>query len=213
MAFLDQAGERALDEAIAWVELRSRAELVVVIRPSSAGYLANDLLIGAGAAWAMLAFQLYAPPVFDLWTFLIAPPLFALGVIGLVRLVPPLRAMFVRESTKQDTVRRAAEACFFRKGIRHTRERTGILVYVSLFEQRVEVLADAGIATQVPEGEWLEAVARLGAVLDHGGDATELAERIRDLAEPLERWCERRADDVDELTNVVDSERTEALPA
>lgn len=204
MAFLTPAGEHQLDEAIAEVEARSRAELVVVVRSAADDYLGNDMLVASGAALAMLAFQLYSSFEFALHWMLILPPLMGAATVALLRLAPGLRAMFVSEARMRAAAETAAAACFHRKGIRHTRERTGILVYVALFEGTVVVLPDSGISQTIPSDVWRDAITPIEAVLRDEGDAGILAARVRVLADVLARWCEARADDVDELSNRVE---------
>ena len=205
MSFLSDAGRRALSDAIETIEDRSRAEVVVVVRPVAGDYLANDLLVASGAALTMLAFLLYSTTfVFGLAWFLILPPLAALATVGLLRLIPPLRAMTVSEPRKAAAVHAAAAACFHDKGIRRTRERTGILVFVAVLEQRVEIIADDGVVTQVPEEAWREAISPIESIFHEGGNASTLATRLVEaLADLLELWCEAREDDVDELPNEV----------
>jgi putative membrane protein len=204
VTFLSPAHEQQLDEAIAELESRSRAELVVVVRPAAGDYLGNDMLVASGAALAMLAFQLYSSFEFALHWMLIDPPLLGAATLALLRAAPGLRAMFVGEARMRAAVETAAAACFHHKGIRHTRERTGILVYVSLFEAMVVVLPDSGISQTIPTDAWRDAVGPIEAVLRDEGDAGTLAIRLRVLADVLERWCERRADDIDELPNQVE---------
>jgi putative membrane protein len=204
VAFLSPAHEQQLNEAIAEVEARSRAELVVVVRPASGDYLGNDMLVASGAALAMLAFQLYSQFEFALHWMLIDPPLMGAATVALLRAIPGLRAMFVSEARMRDAVATAAAACFHHKGIRHTRERTGILVYVSLFEGMVVVLPDSGISRTIPADVWRDAVQPIEVVLRDEGDAGTLATRLRGLGDVLARWCERRGDDVDELPNRVE---------
>jgi putative membrane protein len=206
VAFLSAAGEQQLDEAIAAVEGRSRAELVVVVRAEAGDWLGNDMLFASAVALGTLAFQLYSSFEFALYWMLIHPPLMGGVAIALLRLAPGLRAMFVSESRLRAAAETAAAACFYRKGIRHTRERTGILVYVALFEGVVVLLPDSGISQVVPADVWSEAIAPIESVLRDEGDARVLAAGLRELADVLARWCEARADDVDELPNRVEVE-------
>jgi putative membrane protein len=205
VAFLSEQGKQRLSAAVEAVEARSRAELVVVVRPSAGNYLGNDLIPAVTAMLATTALLLYTPWVFDLHWFLIHPPLVAAATVAVLRVVPGLRRMFIGEAHMQREAEMAAAAWFYRKGVRHTRERTGMLIYVALLERRVVVLADSGITEVVPEHEWAEALAPITAVLDEGGDLGALAERLEGLAETLARWCEAREDDFDELPNAIDT--------
>jgi putative membrane protein len=197
--FLHPDGERRLGQAIAVVEARSRVELVVVVRSTAGHYLGNDMLVASAAALAMLAFQLYSALGFEPFWLLIHPPLVGAVVIALLRLVPSLRAMFVGEAQKQEAVDVAAAAWFHRKGIRHTRERTGLLIFVAVFEKHVAVVPDTGISQVIPLDVWRDAVEPLEQVLRNGGDASTLATRLLELGDVLARWCEPRAADRDEV--------------
>ncbi len=55
--------------------------------------------------------------------------------------------------------RARAVELFPRLGVDRTAERTGVLVYVLLADQRVEIVADQGIAAKVAQGEWQAACA------------------------------------------------------
>ena len=52
------------------------------------------------------------------------------------------------------TARQRAEALFDELGMLQTAERSGILIYVMLAEQKVEIVADRGIAAQVSQAQW-----------------------------------------------------------
>jgi putative membrane protein len=47
-----------------------------------------------------------------------------------------------------------AEQAFYQHGLHNTKDRTGILILISLLERRVHVLADKGINDRVPPGTW-----------------------------------------------------------
>ena len=54
------------------------------------------------------------------------------------------------------------------RGLRLTEERTGVLVFISLTERYVEIIADKGIADRVPQKTWQNAVSFLtGKIGNH----------------------------------------------
>ena len=161
VGFLTEAGERALVGAIEAVELRSRAELVVVVREQAGDYLGPELIVGNLVGLATLTFLMYSRWEFLPILFLIQPVLAVAATVAVLRAVPLLRRGCVPIRKQEEAVRRAAAACFFDKGIRNTRERTGVLVFVALFEQRVEIVADGGITAFVPKEQWREAFPNL----------------------------------------------------
>ncbi len=79
------------------------------------------------------------------------------GFVGgyiLLLLSPPLRRLALsRDKAAQEVMERALRA-FHAHGLSRTRDRTGILILISLLERRVQVLADEGIDAQVPQGTW-----------------------------------------------------------
>lgn len=200
-------GEAQLDAAIEAVESKSRAEVVVVVRGAAGDYLGHDLLVGAGAALAMLGFELYSNFTFALHWFLILPALAMAAVASSLRAVPLVRGLFISEARKRAAAHEAAAALFFNKGMRHTRERTGLLVFVALLEQQIVLLPDSGITQSVPEEEWEAALRPFARLLDEGGDASNLAAELERLGELLGQWCEARPDDIDELPNLVEAGR------
>jgi len=75
--------------------------------------------------------------------------------------IPPVRRFLTPKSLKRERVRRRAQEQFFAKGLHATRERTGILIFVSTQERLAELIADEGIAAKVEPKVWEAAMARL----------------------------------------------------
>ena len=95
-----------------------------------------------------------------------------------------------------------AEAAFLREEVFNTRERTGILVFLALFEHRAVILGDEGINRAVPEGDWQALVDHLVAGIREGRAAEALCETIARCGEVLEaHHVELRPDDEDELAD------------
>ncbi len=94
---------------------------------------------------------------------------------------------------------RAAEA-FISEEVFKTRERTGILIFVSLLEHRVMVLGDSGINAKVKHEEWHGIVETIVRGIRSGKPADGLVEGILESGTLLARHdVQRRSDDQDEL--------------
>lgn len=205
MAFLSEAAKAALTGAIKAVEARSSAELVITVRAHSGSYLHADLIAAIIVGVATLAALLYLPVDFGLHSFLIDPIVLGL-VAGLFSWrLPGLRRLLTRAGQRDARVREAAQATFFAKGMRRTSAAVGVLVYVSLLERRVEVVADHGVLAVVPEDRWRASVAELDAIVGRGEDGVALAKAIEGLAELLEPCMPRSEDDVNELPDEVEA--------
>jgi len=97
-------------------------------------------------------------------------------------------------------VRLRAEAAFLEEEIFKTRDRTGILIFLALFEHRAVVLADEGINRSVPQEEWQQVIDDLVAGIKNRQASEALEEAIGQCGELLAQHnVERRPDDEDEL--------------
>jgi putative membrane protein len=95
-----------------------------------------------------------------------------------------------------------AEAAFLEEEVFATRDRTGILVFLALFEHRAVILADEGIHRSVPEGEWQRLVDDLIAGIRAGRAAETMVQAIGNCGKLLEQYeVTRRPDDEDELSD------------
>lgn len=69
-------------------------------------------------------------------------------------IIPSLKRLLVSDSAKQSQVDAMARQTFLEFELFRTRQRTGILIFVSLFEHRVEILGDKGINEKVSDMDW-----------------------------------------------------------
>ncbi len=144
----------------------------------------------------------------DLWLPLNFAGLVAVSIVAFVagmlaaRFVPVLtRLLAGRELMTHHAGRRAAEA-FIAEEVFQTRDRTGILLFVSLLERTVIVVGDAGINARVQKTEWDAIVALIVAGLKQGMPADGMVRAIGACGALLERQgVARKADDTDELSD------------
>lgn len=163
--------------------------------------------MGAVLAYLALLYTLYAPQIFGLlWIALMVPAAFGVGFF-LSRMLPPLRMALAGATRVDAAVRQGARACFMELGVSATRERSGILVYVSLAERRCAVVPDGGVLARVPESDWTRAVDAIeSSVSTHGTGESGLAAlctAVQALGEILEAPMPRREDDINELEDVA----------
>ena len=88
-------------------------------------------------------------------------------------------------------------------GVYATRDRTGVLIFLSALEHRVVILGDRGIHQRVQDPGWSELVALLVAAIKQGKSADGVCEVITRLGELLARDAPIREDDTNELANEV----------
>lgn len=220
---LSDAEMAAVRAAVAEAEKRTSGEIVPYVVPASDAY-PNALWKGAtlGAlAGPLLALALHfrlvrvdtemgipfgVDRLWELWgTHLelwITAPAAAGAAIGflLAAFVPPIKRWLAGDEMLELRTRQRAEMAFLEEEVFRTRERTGILLFLSLFEHRVIVLADSGIHTLVEPGQWDGIAAGIAAGIRAGRAGDALLEAIHSCGALLERHgVARRADDLNEL--------------
>ena len=118
--------------------------------------------------------------------------------------IPPIRRALTPGALKRERVRDRAREQFIAKNLHATRERTGVLIYVSFHERMAELIADEGIHSVVDPDVWERAMAALVGGLRHGKPGAGFAAAIGQCAEVLaERFPARLDDNPDELPDAV----------
>ena len=198
-AFFEDATREKTAAEVKAIEARTSAEVVVAVRRSSGQYRHTDYLVGFVLSIATLLAMLYLPIDFDLEYFPVDVALsFAAGA-GLCSIFPWLHRRLTSRKLLEENVRTAARAAFVELGVSRTSGRTGLLVFVSIFERRAEVVADIGVDPSALGKEWEEVQAKLSAAAASANDAEPFFQALRLMAPPLERALPRSADDVNEL--------------
>ncbi len=196
------ADRALLSEAVRAVEAKSRAELVVAVRSRSDSYNRGPLLFGAVVAWGVLGFELFSPYEFPLDAIFLEPAIIGACAVFLAGTIPGFTRILASPKKRRESVERAARATFQERGVGLTRERTGVLLYVSLLEREAVVVADKGITDLVPPDVWTPLLSRVVESARRARDAAGLAEAVRFFVEPLAAELPSRADDVDELADL-----------
>jgi putative membrane protein len=155
MRFTDE-DHQAVTAAIREAEKRTCGQIVCVLARSSSDYAYVPVLWAALLAllvpWPLIYFtQLSVQHI-----YLLQIAVFIAAALVLAWL--PLRMALVPRAVKRARAHRAAVQQFFVRGLTRTRNRTGVLIFVSLAERYARVLADEGIADKVDNTEWQAAV-------------------------------------------------------
>lgn len=137
-------------QAVRELETVSSGEMVCVVAKSSARYVLFPLLWAAMLALMLPVLNNFMPgkPV----TFGIQTGFFI--VTAIIFLLPAVRVALTPRAVRDANCRRAAFEQFFVRKLHMTEKRTGVLLYVSVDEHYVELLADQGINAKVLPDEW-----------------------------------------------------------
>jgi putative membrane protein len=200
--FATDAGKQRVKQAIVAVEGQTRAELVVAVRARVAHYRHIDFLVGFALSLVALLLFLFYPVDFEIAAMPIDSIVaFAFGTV-LSAHCPPLRRLLVSRRLVDTEVGRAARAAFVDLGITRTAGRSGILVFVAMYERRVEVVTDVGIDPPLLGAAWTRGLTDLRrAVAKTDLDAFVIA--LTQLGPTLARVMPRAEDDRNELPDEV----------
>jgi len=150
----DQAACETLAECVKEVETSTDAELVIVVRARSGHYAHADYLLGTLLAFAVLLFLLFSPFTFhQYWVPIDVVLTFVVGAFVSSR-SNFLRRLLSRKKFRSAAVRTAAAAMFYEAGVANTNSEMGVLIYLSLLERQLELIADRGVLKCVPAQEW-----------------------------------------------------------
>lgn len=157
----DQSACDRLADSVREIERETDAEMVIVVRARSGNYRHADYLCGALLAFASLLFLIFSPVDFGPYFVVIDVALFfALGAYISSR-SSALRRWLTTKKYRADAARMGAAAMFYEAGIANTDAEMGVLIYLSLLERRLEIIADRGVLKAAPPLEWNECVYEL----------------------------------------------------
>lgn len=201
-SLLSEADAREVEAAVADVERRTAAEVVVAVLPQSQSYWQGRVL--AAVAWALAAgfgflhFEPWRDPVLSLLVEIVVGG----GVYWLAGHPALLRRMVPRQMADQ-AVRARAFQLFAERGLHGTSGRTALLIFVSELEHRVVLLGDQTIHAELGQTGWDEQVQLLLKHIRAGQARAGLLAVLEQLAPHLEAVAPRRENDVNELPDAV----------
>ena len=190
----------AISQAITAAEWRSGCEIVPVLASSSGRYDRGDDIVGLifaltvfGLCWTLVSAS--GADATGLWTedapfglgAIIAIIIggFAIGAFLATRF-SALKTLFVSRQEMTQEVIRAAEACFYARGLRKAPNTAGILIYVSAYERMVHILGDETVAARLDDAEWSQIRDALVAELRKGRPAAGIISAIMTAGDLLD---------------------------
>jgi putative membrane protein len=204
-----------IKHAVGMAEAKGRGEIAVAVANSSSDYSLFEwpLAVGVALLWSIILLTVQNPVcawiqnhwwidptrLFVLFTvfstFLLMAVVYALTNLPIVdRMIIPRKVMAAK-------VHDNALKHFMSCGVMNTRERTGILLFVSLLERRVEIVVDRGINEKIEPGTWDAILNRLIASIKTKQPTDGLCSAINECGDLLAIHFPATDDNPDELTN------------
>jgi putative membrane protein len=159
----DDASRVALTECVKQIETTTDAELVLVVRARSGSYRQADYLFASSLAFVTLLFLIFAPIDFhQYWVPIDVALVFVIAAFVSSR-SNIIRRLLTSEKFRRNLARSGAAAMFYEAGIANTHAEMGVLIYVSILERQLELIADRGVLKGVNALEWNQALSELRA--------------------------------------------------
>jgi putative membrane protein len=200
MDILEHDRER-ISAAIRAAEAKTSGEIVCVLAQASSDASGLPILLAALAAlalpWLLVAFT--ALSVHRI--LLLQAALFFVAAVVLC--LPRVRVALLPRAARRAVAHRVALEQFTIRGIARKKDRSGILIFVSLAEHYARIIADEGIAARVPQAEWQGAVDTLVAHCDSGRIADGFISAIDTCGTVLAAHFPRTAESRDELPDRI----------
>ena len=211
--FLSEQEQQEINAAVQAAESTTSGEIVCMVESASYRYPMANVL---GATVISLPLALLFASLVGGWMWIGTQNMWLfLGLFGLiftasyfaVDKIAWLKRWFVSGKEIEEEVQEAAITNFFKHGLYRTRDATGILIFISVFEHKVWILADHGINAKVPAGQWDAIVARITDGIRNKRAAAAICEAIDTVGGILKTHFPIKADDTDELKNIIVSDQ------
>ena len=204
MKKFDTKFKKDLYQTIEDIESNSLVELVVMIKAQSGEYRDVSFYAGILTLFITYTYLMFAPAVFEVYSiYFMTVSAFVIGY-SVVEFIPYVKRLLVSKKRQNKQVEIYGRAIFQKGGIRHTKEKVGVLIYVSFFEQKVYILADRGAETAVPAEEWNKINTDFQNIFKKSDFDTELISNLKNCDSIFSKYIPSQEDDVNELPNDLD---------
>lgn len=218
MALLTSDEKKKISLAVSKAEADTGGEIVTAIIPESDDYAFKELLyaISAGVLTFIVLALLITPfnSLLDrlFWTESTALLPLSMGTVSLavgmlfyvLFQIPAIDRFIVGRPAMAEAVRRRALRHFVESAAYDTIDRTGVLLFISILERRVELIADKGINAQVAPDTWDRVVSSLVRGIGEKRTAEAIETAVGEIGAILAEHVSRRPDDENELSDGPD---------
>lgn len=207
--FLTAAEQRQVTDAVREAERCTSGEIVPMVVSRSHDYplaavtcCVSMVLPAALLLTNLIGQRLWIGPQ-NMWLFLALFATLHALLYPLVFRSDRLKRFFLNRQQVEQEVEQGALAAFYAEQLHKTKDANGILLYISVMEQKVWLLADSGINAKIDQQQWDTTVADLTAGIRAGKPAEALCEAVRRVGHILHDHFPYQKDDRDELHNLI----------
>lgn len=207
MSLFSEADRERIADAIRRAEQRTSGEIVAIVARESDSYRFIALLWASLIALSLPLVVILAPRLTQ-WRFAFQGPetlylmqLVLFIVLALLLQLPALRHALTPWPVKKARAHQRAMQQFIAQDLHSTEQRTGVMIFVSVAEHYVEILADTRIAQKVDPYVWRKTVDELTAAIGAGRPGDGFIAAIEACGEVLAEHFPPGDSNSDELPN------------
>jgi putative membrane protein len=201
--FFTQEEHKEISKTIREVETKTAGEVAVMVVDRSDTYPEARIMAGI-LLGGLLALILTDRFFYDsLWIFVPFTTILAFILGWGAKFVPSVLRFFVPATRLESRVQERALRAFYEKGLYKTRDDTGVLFFISLFEHRVWILADEGIYRKIDHDDLQEYARDIARGVKSGTAVVALCREIHNVGTVLAEHFPIKSDDINELSNKV----------
>ncbi len=207
--FLTAAEQQSISDVVQEMERITSGEIVPMIVSRSHDYpmAAVTCCVSMALPLTLLLTNLIGARIWigshNMWLFLgLFAILYAL-LYPLITRSDRLKYFFLNRKQAAKEVEQAALSAFYRQHLHNTRDANGILLYISVMEQMVWILADTNINAKIDQKEWDAIIAEITTGIKAGKSSEAVCQAVQSIGHILHRHFPVQRDDKDELHNLI----------
>jgi len=196
-----------IKKAVKNAELKTSGEIVPYAMEKCDGYgytyWRSGLFLGILSGLAMIILNFTSPDLLvinnSLYFFIILLGFTIAGYIAPI-FIPAYKRILAGQAAMNNIVGLKAKEAFLKEEVFKTRDRTGILIFLSLFERIAVVIGDEGINSKVNQSDWDEVIKTIVNGIKSKNNGSAIVKAIELCGNLLERdKVDRKSDDTNEL--------------
>ncbi len=206
---LSRSDVQCIIDAVKKAEKLTSAEIVPMIVNASYHYPLTSIYAAAVLALPLaIVLTYYIAPLFyfhkdNLWIFIVFfSLLFIIFKVTIGKSIF-LTRLFLNPREVDAEVREAAITAFYKNGLYKTADKNGVLVYITLLEKKVWILADEDAHKKIEKDFWDNCVQRIIEGIKQKQFINALCQTIETIGQRLANEYPYKRDDVDELKNII----------
>jgi putative membrane protein len=208
-SYLNEKDLDRLEQQVKKIELGTEAEIVPVIVRSSSHYPQTAItLILVGVliftmVWEAVGINMHWDAFWPALTGAVASLALIFVVLPRLALIPVIQRLFTVRGEEQEQCWKRARIEFYENRVNQTGDGVGVLIFVSMLEKSVIVLADKKISDALPKETWQNVVDEILGGIKNGKMAAGLEKGLSACSDLLIKHFPVKLDDRDELPNKV----------